>query len=440
MIHMSKKKLSLLSLSVILVMGLLFAATAYADFNITLWRFKKPVTSLPVVSSGGFVKVNLDREASIGANSSLSDIRVFANDKEETAYQLVTENESVRTEYRTTFLRDLSSKGGETMFILDLQQGGVLHDHLTILSDSKNFKRKVSVYAGDDVLSVSDSKWRLLTDKGYIYNFYDPQSGFNAGSGEVSYPQNTSRYLKVVIQKGEGSDVMVSSAHVLRLSMQNAIESQLLLNANISHNPLHKSTEIMLDLGAPGVPTHRLRLATNDSKDFSRRAIVEESNDGQNWSAIGDGYVFSLATPLFSGVELSISYRETQARYIRVIIFDQDDLPVVWDSGVRIDGVVRSLVFKAAPGASYALYYGNARANAPQYDLARFFQYVESTALARASLGAQEVNPKYIDPVAPKAHSQGPPNLLNGVLIILVAIITFLLISYLKKLKHTPRG
>ena len=434
------KKLLLLSCSVISVAGLLIAGTAYADFDTTLWRYQKPVTSLPVVSSGGFVKVNLDREASIGANSNLSDIRVIASDKEETAYQLVTENESVRTEYRTTFLRDLSSKDGETMFILDLEQGGVLHDHLTILSDSKNFKRKVSVYAGDSVLPVTDSKWRLLTDKGYIYNFYDPQSGFNAGSGEVLYPQNTSRYIKVVIQKGEGSDVMVSSAHVLRLSTQNAIESQLLLTASIAHNPLHKSTEITVDLGAPGIPTHRLTLARSDTKDFSRRAIVEESNDGQNWTAVGDGYVFSLATLLFTGTELSISYREAQARYIRVIIFDQDDLPVAWDSSVRIDGVVRAVVFKAAPGASYALYYGNARANAPQYDLARFFQYVESTSLARASLGAQVANPGYIDPVAPKAPSQGPPNLLNGVLVILVAIITFLLISYLKKLKNTPRG
>ncbi len=434
------KKIPFFALSVVSLAGLLCAGIAYADFNPGTWHYKKDVTSLPVVTSGGFVKVNLDREASVGANSNLSDIRVIANGSEETAYQLVTENETVRTEYRTTFLRDLSSKDGETMFILDLQQSGVLHDHLTILSNSKNFKRKVSVYSADDSLAISDAKWRLLTDKGYIYNFYDAQSGFNAGSGEVSYPQNTSRYLKVVVAKGEGSEVTVSSAHVLRLSMQNAIESQLLQTASVVHNPVHKSTEITVDLGGAGIPTHRLTLATNDSKDFSRRAIVEESNDKQNWSAVGDGYVFSLATPLFTGSELSISYRESQARYIRVIIMDQDDLPVVWDSSVRMGGVVRAVVFKAAPGASYALYYGNARANAPQYDLARFFQYVESTDLARATLGAQEANPAYIDPVAPKAPSQGPPNLLTGALIILVAIITFLLIAYLKKLKNTPRG
>ena len=422
------------------VAGFLLAGTAYADFDLAAWKYKKDVTALPSSQSGGFIKVNLDRQISVDAKRDLSDIRVIANDKDETAYQLVTENESVRTEYRTTFLRDLSSKDGETMFILDLQESGVVHDHLTIQTGSKNFKRTVSVYAADQTLTLSDSKWRLLTDKGYVYNFYDQASGFNAGSGEVSYPQNTSHYLKVVIKKGEGSDVSVSSAHVLRLLTKDAVESQLQLTANITHNLVHKTTEINLDLGGSGIPTHRLILSTSDSKNFSRRAVVEESNDKVSWSAVGDGYVFSLATPLFTGTELSISYRESQARYIRVIILDQDDMPVAWEGTVRVDSVVRAVVFQTTAGNTYALYYGNDLSRVPQYDLARYFQYVESTDLARATLGGEVPNPGYLPPAAPKPPLQGPPNLLNGVLILMVALITFLLISYLKKLKLAERG
>ena len=419
------------------IAGLSLAGIAYADFSTTLWKYQKPVTSLPV---SGFVKVNLDKEVSTGAKSTLSDIRVIANNTEETAYQLVTENETVRSEYRTTFLSDLSSKGGETMFILDLKESGVLHDHLTIQSDSKNFKRKVLVYAADEKIAPSDTKWRLLTRDGYIYNFYDETSGFNAGSGDVSYPENSSRYLKVVIANGEGSEVHITSAHVLRLSTQHATESQLLFTPRIAYNSAHKSTEISIDLGGHGIPTHRITLATEDPKNFSRRAIVEESDDNVHWSAAGDGYVFSLATPLFTGAEFAISYRESQARYIRVIVLDQDDLPVAWDNSVRVDGVVRAVVFQVIPGSTYALYYGNSRATETHYDLARYFQYVESTNLTRASLGAQEINPGYLAPVVTKAQTQGPPNLLNGALILLVAVVTFLLIAHLKKLKMADRG
>ena len=430
------KKILLLSIA-----GMFLASTAYADFDIGTWRYKKAITGLPEVPAVGFVKVNLDREASMNAKTDLSDIRVIANSSTETAFQMVVENESVRTEYRPSTLSDLSSKGGETMFVLDLAGEGVLHDNLSIISGSKNFKRAVAVYAADTHLPMSDAKWRLLTDKGNIYNFYDEVSGFNAGSGEVSYPPNTSRYLKVVIKKGEGTDVAVTDAHVLRLSRQYAKENQLQMNASVAHNLVHKTSEIVLDLGGGGIPTHRITLATGDTKNFSRRAVIEESSDAKTWSAIGDGYVFSLVTPLFSGQELSIPYRESQSRYLRVIIMDEDDMPVTWNEKVRIDGVVRAVVFQPTAGNVYALYYGNARAHAPQYDLARYFQYVESTGLSHAMLAAQEENQGFLAPAAPKvALSDRQPNILNGVLVLLVAVVTFLLISYLKKLKHTPRG
>ena len=420
---------------------LLFAGTAFADFTTGTWQFKKAVTGLPSVPSGGFVKVDLDREVSTGAMPDLRDIRVIANDKDETPFQLVTESEAVRNEYLTTALSDLSSQAGETMFTLDLGTAGLVHDHLSILSDSKNFKRVVRVYAADTPLALSSSNWRLLTDKGYIYNFNDRVSGFDAGSGEVSYPQNSSRYLKVVIGAGEGSDVSVSSAHVLRLSMQSAKEDQFLITANIAHDPTHKTSEITLDLGGSGIPTHRLTLATNDPKNFSRRAIVEESNDDRTWSSIGDGYVFSLATPLFTGSELGISYRETQARYLRVLIIDQDDAAVAWEKSVRLEGASRAVVFQATPGNSYALYYGNKNAYRPEYDLSRYFQYVESTGLIGASLAAQEMNSGFLAPPAQGVPiADRTPNILRGVLILLVAVITFLLISYLKKLKLTDRG
>ena len=139
------------------VISLLVATTAYADVDLTMWHFKKEIATSDS-SNGGFVKVNLDRQTSSNAKQDLSDLRVMANDKDETAYQLVIENETVRNEYRATTLSDLSSKEGETTFIIDLLSNGVLHDHLTVQSDAKNFKHKVSVYAADTHLALSDRR------------------------------------------------------------------------------------------------------------------------------------------------------------------------------------------------------------------------------------------------------------------------------------------
>ena len=58
-----------------------------------------------------------------------------------------------------------------------------------------------------------------------------------------------------------------------------------------------KTTEITIDLGEAGLATHQLSLGTKDSKNFSRRALVLGSVDAKSWTSLGDGYLFSLATP-----------------------------------------------------------------------------------------------------------------------------------------------
>jgi hypothetical protein len=427
-------------LFIITIFSLLVGTTAYARTDFVQWKYVKDVV-LTQQSVGGYVKANLDKEISFSAKSDLSDLRIVSRSGEEIPYQLVTLSEHVRNDAIQSVIHDLSTHNGSTMFIVDLGEAGLLHDHLAITTDSRNFKHKVSVFAADSALPVGDAKWRLLTDKGYIYNFYDPTSGFNSGSGEVYYPQNTSRYLRVVISGGDGDLVTVSSVRIFRLLHTASEENQLHVDAGVKLNTERKTTEISVDLGGVGIPTHRIVLTTQDKRNFSRQAIVESSIDGVRWIQVGGGYVFSLDTPLFTGSQLELPFTETKDRYLRVIVMNQDDAPVVWGSAVRIDSTVRGVVFATQPGDSYKLYYGNATATLPTYDLSRYFQYIESTGLVSAQLSPAIQNPDYV--VAQPKVAQSSDNasvVLNSILVILVAMITFLLIAYLKKLKRTERG
>jgi hypothetical protein len=244
-----------------------------------------------------------------------------------------------------------------------------------------------------------------------------------------------------VIGSGEGERVNVSSAQVLRETRKESVENVLNLTPVIANNTERKTTEVTMDLGGEGISTHQLTLVTHDGKNFSRRALILESSDGKTWNSIGDGYVFSLVTPTFTGSSLTLSFRESRARYLRVLVRNEDDTPIVWDKSVTLLSVGRSIVFQAEAGKSYALYYGAPDKSAPQYDLARYFQYIEGSALRRAALRYEEMNPGYVPPAGAKIpYTAGKPNLLNAALIILVAVMSFLLISYLKKLKNSPRG
>ena len=166
-----------------------------------------------------------------------------------------------------------------------------------------------------------------------------------------------------------------------------------------------------------------------------------ESNDATNWSSLGDGYLFSLDTPLFVGKALSLPYRESRARYLRVLVLNQDDPPVKWDTNATIESTVRAVVFPVSIGNTYRLYYGNPDATTPSYDLARYFQYIESTGLSRRALMPEVANRAYIGALPPEVpYSEKHPNLLTGALVLLVAVMSFFLLSYIKKLKHSPRG
>ncbi len=416
------------------------ASLAFADFTPSAWKYMKPIVKSCVTCTGEeYTKIKVDGETSIAAQSTLADLRIIANGSEEVPYQLVVENETLRNEYAPSTMSDLSEKGGEVMFILDLGQSGFIHDHLRINSDSKNFKRTVRVYAADAHLSHSDTSWRLLTEKGYIYNFFDQTSGFNAGSGEVVYPPSTSRYLRVVIGRGEGEAVRVASAHVLRLSRKAGEEEVLSRSASITQNSTHKSTELTVDFLADGIPTHQITLEAPSSLNFNRRAVIQASSDGASWGVVGNGYVFSLQTPLFSGTQLTLPYQETHARYIRVVIFNEDDKEIPWSPQVTIQSVVRALVFNAKREYTYALYYGNAKASAPRYDFARYFQYIESGILPLGTLGVQSANPLYVAPPPPTVpYTESHANILNWVLVFLVVVIGVFAVLYLKKLKTPP--
>lgn len=427
-------------ITALVLFGLLAAGTAYADFTATLWKYKKEITGITPSQSGAYVKVYLDKEVSFHAKADLGDVRVL-EDGVEAPYQLVTLSESVRSDYIQSTLHDVSSRDSKTLFIVDLGAKGIVNDHLRIVSDSKNFKKTVAIYASDSSLALDDTKWRLLTDHGYIYNFHDSVSGFDAGSGEVTYPETSSRYLKVVIGSGEGERVTVSSVSVFRISAHESVENQIRVSPVVIDNQARKTTEITLDLGGTGIPTHRVTLSTSDSKNFSRRALVLSSDDAINWVSVGDGYLFSLDTPLFKGQALTLPYREVRSRYIRVLVMNQDDPAVAWGAQAMVESTVRAVVFSVIAGKNYMLYYGNNMALAPSYDFARYFQYIESTALGKATLAYEEANEGFVAPVAPTLpYTETHPNLLNGALVLLVALLSFFMIAHLKKLKHMPRG
>ena len=425
------KKLSLF----VLPLFFFVATSAYADFTPTNWQFQKNII-LPA-GTGDYVKVPLDNQILAGSQSGQGDLRVVDSSGTEINYQLVKNDGSVtRGEYPATML-DLVNDGAAPSFILDLGKAGLVHDSINILSASDNYKRQVSIYGADSLLSLNNSGWQNLTSSGYIYGYYDSRGNFRASSGEVSYPSASFRYLKVVVASGEG-EIKISSATVRRADTTQAITSLVTPTFNTEENKTDRTTELTLDLGQSGIATSKLTLGLNGrTQQFSRTATVSASSDNVHWSEIGNGYIFNLQTPKFVGTNLELTYPETRERYLRVTVMNDDNQPVKFN-GAAVEQTESDIVFNATTGSAYILYYGNTVARTPQYELSRYFQYLDTAKMPEAKFGSEQPNPAYITPppyVAP--FSERHPNVLNSILALMVVVAFGLIMLYMKKLKQS---
>lgn len=413
--------------TLILALFLVVPILAAADFTASAWRYERPVT-LPTLGGAGYVRLTLDKTVAAGSQG-FKDIRVMQGNRE-VPYQFSVETAEVRSQYTASQVLDASVDGvGRLQFILDLGQSGALHNKLHIETNSPNYKRQVSVYAAPSLLPHGSSGWSLLTDKGYIFKFTDPQTRFSTDSGEVSYPQSSSRYLRVVVESGPEGALSLVSGSVYRYEISSAKEETETLPADVLQKKDQQTTEVIVDLGAGNIPTHRLTLSIDDKGNFSRTAYLFGSADAKTWTRIGQGHLSQIDTQKFTGGNSAIEYPESTYRYYKVSIQNFDDIPLMVANHVEVTHIIRTIVFEATPQASYMLYYGNPSAFTPRYDLSRYFEYLETTSLPEATLGVERENSAYVVPAGPVVpFTERNKILLNvtlALLCLLIAIFVF---------------
>ena len=95
-----------------------------------------------------------------------------------------------------------------------------------------------------------------------------------------------------------------------------------------------------------------------------------------------------------------INFRKTLDRFILLQI-DNLDNKALNISGVRLEGVARSILFLAEPKTSYKLYYDNKDAKILKYDIVKVVKYFDENEVFKAYLEKQKDNKSYI-PEKPK--------------------------------------
>ena len=416
-------------------MLLLVASGAKADFSQDSWRYYKDIVLPSGIRSGDLVELSPDTEVFAAASGGLVDLRVISDENQEIPYKLeISQAQHERTSF-TVSIRDKGYvPGSYTVFTADLGQAGVLHNEIEFRTPADEFRRTATVEASND-----GSAWALLVEQ-TVYAFTVRERGFTTRNNAIKYPESTARYLRVKIaDDGEGA-LKVSGATVFYVKETPAAEVPRSSSIfSIDRDDTQSTTHIVIDLGTPGFPNHHLHINALNVNIF-REVDVQSSQDRENWrTLVRAAEIFSFDTPKFVGSNMDITYPETTSRYLRLVIHDEDNPPLNVQN-VAVWGLWRRLIFTVDPQRSYQLYYGNAAARKPSYDIERIFPYLITEGLPEAKISPQAANPDFAEEKPPV--SERFPWLFPVVIAaaaIIVALLLFIVFRQVRKSLPPPQ-
>ena len=199
---------------------------------------------------------------------------------------------------------------------------------------------------------------------------------------------------------------------------------------NRSEEVAAAATLLVADLGAP-LPSDRVRLET-PAPSFWRAVEIEASSDASHWTWAASGAFYRLP-----GEEsLALTFSRQHCRYLRLRIANKDDPPLP-DLRLAVEATALRLLFLAEARDRYWLYFGNAEASPPSYDLARILAR-GSTEPLEAAIGPPAPNLDYRP--APQPWTERHPEILYGVLAAAIIVLATMVVRFWITVRAPARG
>ncbi len=404
------------------------ASSASAAFFLNDWKYVKSISLPASLQEKGAVEFTPDLEVFAGSAAGLVDLRIITGGNTEVPYKLeVSKAESERTSTPVTLRDQGYLDGGQTTFTAVLRRAGNLHNEIEFQTPATNFR-------GTAVVETSyDGETWMTVARQTVYNFTVKERNFTTSNTGVRYPDSATRYLRVTINEDDGGPVEVTGATVFFVEETIADEITWPVQASIqkiSRDTIEGLTFIEVDTRVEGVPSHRLAIKTPEV-NFHRQVTIQASADRESWATVlSTSDIYAYDTAKFVGSHLDIIYPETTRRYLRITIRDEDSPPITI-KGVNLWSLHRRLVFLADPQQSYHLYYGNADAPQPSYDIEHVFPYLDTEELPGASLSPQATNLHFVEKSEPVTERF--PWLFPVVIAVAVAVVALILLGIVRQ-------
>lgn len=404
---------------------LLLMLTAAAP-DTRYFRFQREIAR-SAEAKAGQTCVALDPAIFAHSASQLADLRLYRDGVAETPY-VVRTSESSEGEQRSISLLNLGKRGAETVF--DAEMPGARYSDVELTVAVKDFIAAVTVSGSR---TQSGDQTRLG-----VYTIFD-LTGQKLGRSTVLHlPKSDFRYLHFRVKGALAPDAF-NGIWVERLPENSA---KYVTVAETSR-AVQKGKSTSVEFTVPAhVPVDRVTFVAGAAPAlFSREARVRvnaaTTPSGRPGVGSETGEPRSLQT--FTGALLRVhGVRDGQrideerlsidaprsemdvAATWTIEIDNGDDAPLQW-AAVRLEMLVRSACFEAAPGAHYKLKYGDSALARPQYDYAALFSPQAEALIGIA--GAEQANPAHRERPDARPFTERHPALLWTGLLVAVGVL-----------------
>lgn len=355
------------------------------------WRYARPVLN----AAPGLARAAVPLEAIAKARADLADLRLIDDRGLEVPFVLYSRPGERSTAWRRAALGDIGFLPGQyTEAIADAGEAGEPHNVIEVQTPAREFFAWVEVAASDD-----RAAWRILRDRAPIYRL---DGRAERESLAISYPETRSRWLRLRVRDPERA-LALPGCRVGREASEPPDLQPLPLPLPPDPAAPPGESRFTADLGAAHATVAGARFEASPG-EFHRAVRLAASDDGEEWRDAGFGEIFRYRAMPAEGdggplprERMQIEIAEGRGRFWRLSVLDRSDRPV---PGLRpqLLAVPRYAVFDAEPGRAYRLLYGNSRARAASYDLARRISRAESEAAALFPLGPEEANEAWVNP------------------------------------------
>jgi hypothetical protein len=329
-------------------------------------------------------KIILPEESFDKFNSDFSDVRIFGNNKTETPYILKTASDRISETAIQFKTINVSNKNADYFYTFELLQTKEINQ-IKLGFEQENFDWKLDLEA-----SNNQTEWFLIQKDYRILSIKNSQTDYKFT--QVDFPDSKYKFYRIKIKASEQPKLTEAKIQEQQKE-EGSFKTATIKTLKKTIDAKKKTSVIEVEL-AHKVPVSSIKINIGTTFDYYRPVTIEILRDSvkiedkwhYNYDILTQGTLSSLEKKGFST-------DNTLAKKLRITIENNNNQPLDIQ-GVEVKNAIYFLIARFTEKGNYSLFYGNKKAEKPQYDIENFEENIPKNPSV-ITVSKEEQNPEF---------------------------------------------